>query len=49
VFAKEWVVRRVPGLLLVGLTVHAVLFTVYAISMRRVPMTVSRRCGARSC
>jgi multidrug transporter EmrE-like cation transporter len=40
VFAKEWAIRRAPGLLLIGLAVHAVLFTVYAISMRRVPMTV---------
>jgi multidrug transporter EmrE-like cation transporter len=40
VFAKEWAVRRAPGLLLIGLAVHVVLFTVYAISMRRVPMTV---------
>jgi multidrug transporter EmrE-like cation transporter len=40
VFAKEWAIRRAPGLLLIGLAVHAVLFTVFAISMRRVPMTV---------
>jgi hypothetical protein len=26
VFAKEWAVRRAPGLLLIGLAVHAVLF-----------------------